>query len=327
MQFAWSYAPPLIIDAALKNGLFDALAKGPLSADELASATNTSARGVRAAMDALVGFGLAARDAQGRYVLSPESAAFLVSSQPGYLGGFFNHMTRDLIPAWLSVGECVRTGRPARHVNTDVEGAKFFHDFVESLFPLSYPVAQGLAHALAFPQSEPVKVLDIAAGSGVWGIGLAEACPLAHVTAVDWDEVLPVTREIVARHKLSEQFSFVAGDILEADYGTDYDVATLGHILHSEGDARSIALLRKVANALKPGGVIAIAEFLVDDDRNGPPQGLIFAVNMLVNTDTGRTFSFAEIKEWLADAGFTNARLLPGPGVSPLILANRMSRK
>jgi hypothetical protein len=100
-------------------------------------------------------------------------------------------------------------------------------------------------------------------------------------------------------------------------------VATLGHILHSEGAERSRALLGRTFQALAPGGTIAIAEFLVNEERTGPPMGLIFGVNMLVATDHGDTYSFGEISGWLREAGFENTLTLAGPGPSPLILANR----
>ena len=122
---------------------------------------------------------------------------------------------------------------------------------------------------------------------------------------------------------MADRFRFVAGDLLSVDFGTGYQVATLGHILHSEGEARSRKLLAKTAAALAPGGTIAIAEWLVDADRTGPPMGLIFAVNMLVNTDQGDTFSFEEIAGWLREAGFVNPRTLEVPGPAPLVLATR----
>ena len=115
----------------------------------------------------------------------------------------------------------------------------------------------------------------------------------------------------------------IEGDLLEVDFGGGYHVATLGHILHSEGDARSIQLIRKVFNALAPGGTIAIAEFVADEHRMGPPMPLIFSVNMLVATDAGRTFTFGEMTHWLRDAGFGKARLLDAPAVSPLLLAEK----
>jgi SAM-dependent methyltransferase len=166
-------------------------------------------------------------------------------------------------------------------------------------------------------------VLDLAAGSGVWGIALAESSPDVTVTAVDWADVLPATKATVARFGLSDRYQFVGGDLLEADFGQGNNVALLGHILHSEGEARSRRLLQKTFDALAPGATIAIGEFLVDQDRNGPLGSLFFAANMLVNTEEGDTFSFEEISGWLKEAGFTNPRLLEAPGPSPLVLATK----
>jgi hypothetical protein len=135
--------------------------------------------------------------------------------------------------------------------------------------------------------------------------------------------VIPVTRKTVARFGLMKRFQFVAGDLLAADFGRNHAVATLGHILHSEGEERSRALLRKTFAALASGGTIAVAEFLVNDERTEPLVGLLFAVNMLVNTDCGDTFSLREISAWLAEAGFVNPRTLEAPGPSPLILATK----
>ena len=189
---------------------------------------------------------------------------------------------------------------------------------------MSYPSAQVLADTLAIGEADaPVRVLDIAAGSGVWGIALAQRSPHVRVTAVDWPGVLDVTRRVATRFGVGDRVETKAGDLLEVDFGSGYQVATLGHILHSEGESRSRKLLAKVCRALVPGGTIAIAEFLVDDARATQNSGLIFAVNMLVNTDEGDTFSFSEIAEWLKEAGFENARTVDAPGPSPLILANR----
>lgn len=202
-------------------------------------------------------------------------------------------------------------------------GSDFFRKFVNDIFPMSYPAAQTLAANLDMGESGLVRVLDLAAGSGVWGIALAQRSERVRVTAVDWPQVIPVTRETVQRYGLADRFSFIEGDLLEADFGGGYTVATLGQILHSEGRERSRALLTKTCDALSPGGTIAIAEFLVNPDRTGPLNGLFFAVNMLVNTDSGDTYSFEEIAAWLAEAGFVNARQLESPGPSPLILATK----
>lgn len=165
--------------------------------------------------------------------------------------------------------------------------------------------------------------MDLAAGSGVWGIALAQSTEQVHVTAVDWPEVIEVTERTVAGFGLTARYTFMEGDLATVDFGTGHHVATLGHILHSEGESRSRALIKKAFNALQSGGTIAIQEFLVNADRTGPLPSLIFAVNMLVNSDEGYTLSFEEISSWLVDAGFVAPRTLSTPGASPLILATK----
>jgi ubiquinone/menaquinone biosynthesis C-methylase UbiE len=323
MQMAWGYAPPLIIGAAVGHGLFDALAAGPRTVGELAEQTRTSPRGVRAVANALVSLGLLSKE-NGRYALTPESDAFLVSTKPSFQGTFFRNLHVQLLPIWLHLGDALRTGRPPTAVNQEGPGSEFFNQLVEDIFPMSYGAARALGQALNLAAAtQPVRVLDLAAGSGVWGIALAQQSPQVRVTAVDWPGVIPVTRRVAARHGLADRFTFVEGDLHAADFGTGHTIATLGHILHSEGEARSRALLKKTFAALAPGGTIAIAEFLVNDDHTGPTNAAIFGVNMLVHTDEGDTFSATEISGWLREAGFENPRTLDAPGPSPLILATK----
>jgi len=319
-QMAWGYAPPLALEAAIRHRVFDVLDTGAKTLDEVHQATGASTRGLAALLNLLVGLDFLRKDGD-RYALSPESEAFLVSTKPSFQGGLIRHTSEQLLPNWLQLNKVVATGEPAEPVNQQGPGSEFFKHFVNDIFPMSYPAAQQLAAHLAL--SGPASVLDLAAGSGVWGIAIAQSSPHVRVTAVDWPGVLPITRETVARFGLSDRFTFSPGDLLEADFGSGHIAATLGHILHSEGETRSKALLKKVFQALAPGATISIAEFLVNADRTGPVSSLIFAVNMLVNTETGNTYSFEEISQWLHDAGFTEARTLPGPGPSPLILATK----
>jgi ubiquinone/menaquinone biosynthesis C-methylase UbiE len=324
LQFAWGYAPPLVLEAAIRHRVFDVLDAGPKSLNEIHQATGASERGLAAILNFLVGLDFLRKEADGNYALAPESAAFLVSTKPGFQGGFIRHTSEQLLPNWLQLNRIVATGEPAVSVNQQGPGSDFFREFVNDIFPMSYHVAQELARHLDLSAAgSPVSVLDLAAGSGVWGIALAQSSAQVRVTAVDWPTVIPVTRDTVARFGLTGQFSYKEGDLLEADFGSGHNVATLGHILHSEGQDRSKKLLKKTFNALASGGTIAIAEFLVNADRTGPMNGLTFAINMLVNTDCGNTFSFEEISSWLTEAGFVKARTLATHGPSPLILATK----
>ncbi|HEY1490687.1 MAG TPA: methyltransferase [Verrucomicrobiae bacterium] len=323
MQLAWGYAPTLCIQAAVQHRVFDVLDQSPKTIKELAKKTGASERGLTAIANVLVAFNFLARQGN-RYRLTPESANFLVSTEPGFLGALYNHMATQILPTWLHLPKVVRTGKPVDLVDQQKRGAVFFAGFVEALFPLSYMPARALGEHLKISKTKkPASVLDIAAGSGVWGIALAEQSPLVSIAAVDWPPVLKVTKKVAKRRGLGNRLKGIPGDLLKVEYGTGHQVATLGHILHSEGRERSQKLLRKVFKALAPGGTIVIAEFVPNDARTGPPAPLIFAVNMLVNTTVGDTFTFAEMSQWLRAAGFKNPRQLDVGGASPLILATK----
>jgi ubiquinone/menaquinone biosynthesis C-methylase UbiE len=321
MQFTFGFAPPLMIETALRYGVFDILDKRAKSLDDLCVETGTSPRGLRMVLDALVGLDVLSKDDTGHYALTEESATFLVTGKPTYHGAFFLLTKEPMLSSWSKLDEVVKSGRPAQHINREQEGSSFFLKFVEDIFPIHYAGAQALATALGVQStSVTISVLDLAAGSGVWSVAIAQQSPQIRVTAVDWPGVIPVTKKVTAHYGLAERYKFVAGDLHDANFGQGHTIATLGHILHSEGESRSRRLLRKTFEALAPGGTIAIAEILVDAKRRAAVPALIFAVNMLVNSDEGDTFSFDEIRGWLQDAGFGEVRTVEAPGLAPLLI-------
>ncbi len=328
MQFTFGFAPPLIIEAAIRHRLFDVLDTSAKSIEALCGETRTSARGLRAIANALVGLKLLTKDTSGRYALTPESATFLVRGKPTFHGAFFLLTSQSMLPQWGKLHEVVRTGRPGQQINQESDGVSFFLRFVEEIFPIHYPAAKRLGEALNVSRaSGPLSVLDLAAGSGVWSIALAEQSKQVSVTAIDWAGVIPITQKVASRCGVADRFRFVAGDLSEAEFGSGHAIATAGHILHSEGEARSRLLLKRAFDALAPGGTMAIAEILVVADRTAPLPGLIFSINMLVNSDQGDTFSLEAISEWLRDAGFDNIRTIEAPGLAPLlILATKPKR-
>jgi len=325
MQFSFGFAPPLIIEAALRHQVFEILAKGASTLEGLCAETHTSARGLRAILNALVGLDLLGRDAEGCYTLTAESAAFLVRGTPTFHGAFFLLTSEPMLSHWRELYEIVRSGHSAQHINREDDGVRFFLRFVEDIFPMHYAAAQRLGETLEVAQAAaPLSVLDVAAGSGVWSAALALQSPHVRVTAVDWAGVIPVTRKVTARLGIADRYRFVEGDLLDADFGRLHDIAVAGHILHSEGERRSRALLAKIFEALAPGGMIAIAEILVDAHRAAPLPALLFAVNMLVNSDEGDIFSLEEISGWLGDTGFDEIRTVEAPGLArQLIIATK----
>src|SRR5436190_19934990 len=175
MQFRFPSSPPLMIAAAVSNKVFDSLATGAKTANEVSKETGASVRGLHAIMNALVGLELLKKDRQEKYSLTPESATFLLSDKAGTQAGFFATILPQLVSRWLSLTEVVRDGRPVLAVNQEAPGTEFFSQLVENIILMSYPSAEALGHHLKIAKTKSdVRVLDLAAGSGIWGIALTQ---------------------------------------------------------------------------------------------------------------------------------------------------------
>ncbi|MFO0982642.1 MAG: methyltransferase [Planctomycetota bacterium] len=354
MQLTWGFAPPQILNTALELDVFTHVAAGRNSPGALQQATGAAPRGLDMLLDALVALGFLTkgseqlvmseavaeiRDGKRRVVhraTTPGPTAtrlqnaadvdrFLVRGRDTYLGDFVQLHVRRLHEGWRQLTQCVRTGRPVEAVERPQAGVPLWHELVDTLFPLNHAAATALARELKrLHPAAALRVLDVAAGSGVWGLASAQLDPTTHVVAFDLPETLPHVRAAAQRLALTDQVELRGGDLREASLGErEFDVVILGHICHSEGAEHTQALLRQTARALVHGGTLAIAEFLPDDDRRGPPLPLMFALNMLVHTTDGNTFTVAQFRSWLEQCGFADVRTLEVPAPSPLILATR----
>jgi ubiquinone/menaquinone biosynthesis C-methylase UbiE len=354
MQMSWGPAASQIVCTALDLDVFSHVAAGRNTPAALREATGASERGLDMLLDALVGLGLVTRtwetivsstatsemkDGKPRVTKrevgkgeqqtarlhnAPDVDLFLVRGRDSYLGSFVQLHVQRILDDWRHLTECVRSGKPVHAVERPEEGVPLWHQLVDTLFALNRAAAMTLARELKRRHPDSLRVLDVAAGSGVWGVACAELDPRAKVVAFDLPETLEHVRATAKRLSLGDRIEMRAGDLRHASLGErEFDAVILGHICHSEGPHFTQELFAKTARALKPGGTIAIAEFLPDDDRNGPPLPLMFALNMLVHTTEGHTFTVADLTGWLRSAGFTDVRTLDAPAPSPLILATR----
>lgn len=318
MHLSFAFAQTQILQSAVDLELFTHIDEGRHTAAELAKAAGADERGIRILANALVGFKTLDRDGE-RYVLTDTSKTFLSKHSPAYIGNWVQNIS-ELTEPWRNLTSVVKTGHPARKVETEEHGAEFFSRLVETLYVMGSPGADAAARNVVAGR-RGLRVLDIGAGSGVWGIHMAKHDPEARVTVADFAKVIEVTKKFVARNGMTERFEYLPGDFRQTEFGESrFDIVTLGHICHSEGPRQTKELFAKIRRALKPDGQVVIGEFLVDEERKENQFGLIFAVNMLVNTQEGDTFSARELSQWLRDAGFGEVEMMDAPAPSPLII-------
>jgi ubiquinone/menaquinone biosynthesis C-methylase UbiE len=322
LEINWDYAKTSVLAAGVELGVFTQIASGKKTVAQISKAAKSSRRGMEMLLNALVGLGLLAKNKAGRFSLRPESSEFLVRGKPRYLGEMSLHAL-ELSKSWLHLAQCVRSGKPDAAVDQKEGAEDYFPRLVRVLFQMNYPCAKYLALYLKRKHKRASDILDVAAGSGVWSIAIAEEFKEAKISALDFPGVLKVTREYVNRFNLSDRYKYIQGDLRRINFGKErYDLVILGHICHSEGRIYTQQLFKKSFHALKKTGVLLIAEFLLDKDKAGPMMPLIFALNMLVNTNEGDVFRAVELKRWLRSSGFRQVKILDkSPSVSPLVLA------
>jgi ubiquinone/menaquinone biosynthesis C-methylase UbiE len=322
LDIGWSFASSRVLSAGVQLGVFTHIAAGHRTVEAIARASQASERGMRMLLDALAVIGLLTRSGDG-YGLAPLAARFLVRASPDYLGALME--TDDIWECWGGLVQAVRSGQPYRRVHQQEEAKKFFPLLIRTLHVLNRRPAERMAHLLGVGTSRSgLRVLDVGCGSAVWSIAVAQADGAARVTASDFPEVLEHTRTYLGSNKLEDRYDFLPGDLKQVDFGVQrYDLAILGNIVHSEGERSSRGLFKRLYQALAPLGRLAIIDMIPHDDRGGPAYAIFFALNMLVQTEAGGTFTIAEYTQWLSEAGFTRVETADIGIHSPLIIATR----
>lgn len=294
--------------AALKTAIelevFTAIADGAQTAAAIGSRCEASQRGVRILCDYLSTIGLLTKSGAA-YQLTDVAAAFLSKRSPAYLGTTAQFLLRpELKNNFESLTEAVRRGGvPPSVDNTVSNGNPVWVQFARSMGPMMVPAAEAIADLVA-GSSGSLKVLDIAAGHGLFGITIAQRNPLAEITAVDWLPVLDVAHEHARQMNVADRHHLLAGDAFTVQYPRDFDVALVTNFLHHFDPATCIGLLRKVHAALRPGGRVVVLEFVPNADRISPPLPARFALAMLAATPGGDAYTFAELRNQLETAGF-----------------------
>jgi ubiquinone/menaquinone biosynthesis C-methylase UbiE len=300
-----SFQRTFALKAAIELDLFRHIAAGATRVPELSARLQASQKGVRVLCDYLTISGFLQKQGD-VYALAADTALFLDSKSPAYVGSgvFFLAHPRN-VGLFADLTEAVRRGgTPQGRGNLDIE-APIWVDFARWMAPLSAMAAGALAEAVNRP-GQAMKVLDIAAGHGAYGLAIARLNPRAEIYAQDWKNVLALARERAEQAGAGERYHLIPGDAFEVEFGSGYDVALLPNFLHHFDHAANVGLLRRVRAALVPGGRAAVVEFVPDDDRVTPAPAAAFSLTMLATTENGDAYTFRELDAMLREAGFTS---------------------
>jgi 2-polyprenyl-3-methyl-5-hydroxy-6-metoxy-1,4-benzoquinol methylase len=298
--------------AAVELELFSKIGEGKKTASDIAAASDASERGIRILADTFTVIGLLTKDGN-EYSLTADSAFFLDKKSPAYMGSAVEFiMSPTQMRGVSDLTNAVRKGGTTVTGDGSVDPeSPMWVTFARAMAPMMFPAAEALAANLGYPHEAKIKVLDIAAGHGIFGIMVAKAYPNAEIHAVDWANVLTVATENAEKFGVADRHHLIPGSAFDVEFGNDYDVVLVTNFLHHFDAETCTAFMKKVNAALKPDGRAVTLEFIPNDDRVSPPGEALFALIMLAATPGGDAYTFAELKKMFEDAGFSQNEHIP----------------
>ncbi len=309
---------------AIELNLFTRIAEGYRDADSLAQQCHGNARAVRILCDFLVVQGFLAKEGE-QYSLTPTAALFLDQRESTYMGGIarFIH-SHDLVRAFDDVAEIVRRGTTLLHAGGSVaEEYEGWVEFARCMVPMMAPPAEYIGKLVAELKSGPIRVLDIAAGHGLFGIRVAQANPDATIVAFDWPNVVEVAKENAAAAKIQDRYSVLPGDALSVDFGDGYDVGLVTNFFHHFDRHTCESVMKKIAASLNEGGCVITLEFVPNEDRVSPPVPATFALTMLATTEAGDAYTFTEYDAMWKSAGLVDNQMHDVPNSQQRVIVSR----
>jgi SAM-dependent methyltransferase len=312
------------LKAAIELGLFTAIGEGVQAVDRLGSHLGASGRGVRILCDYLVVIGFLTKRS-GLYGLTPSSATFLDRRSPAYIGSAVEFLASPLLTrGFADVAELVRRGSMANSEGVVAPEHPVWVAFARAMAPLMTLPSQLVADLAGAGPGRKTKVLDIAAGHGLFGIAVARRDIGAEIVAVDWPGVLAVAAENAREAGVSDRHRLLPGSAFDVDYGDGYDLALITNFLHHFDAADCVRLLRKVHAALAGDGRAIAVEFVPDEDRVSPPIPASFSLMMLGTTPGGDAYTATDLGKMFQEAGFSSIEVRPlSPTLHHAVLARR----
>jgi 2-polyprenyl-3-methyl-5-hydroxy-6-metoxy-1,4-benzoquinol methylase len=318
-----AYQETLALSTAIELDLFTAIADGANEVASVAQKSGAAERGIQSLCNYLTTLGFLTKQ-DGRYALTPESSVFLNKRSPAYMGAIAGFLANDVImKKFSSLTEAVKKGGSAAgHGDNQEANDEMWVSFARSMAPITVPSAGFIAQLTGMAQGKACKILDIAAGHGMYGITMAKVNPNARVTALDWPNVLAVAKENAQAAGVADRYATRAGSAFETDLGEGYDYVLLTNIFHHFDHPTCEKLMKRVHAALKPDGQAITLEFVPNEDRISPRTPAMFSLLMLATTDAGDAYTLAEYEKMFRNAGFSRTTLHPIPDMPQQLLVS-----
>jgi SAM-dependent methyltransferase len=305
MQMITGYQRSRILLSAVELNIFDELDGQELSSKELAEKIEAVPDSLEKLLNVLTSLRLLNKN-NGKFSNTESSGKFLVKSSPSFLGGVMHQ--NHLWNTWSKLSAIIKSKETKKEVEINRRGGEWLRAFIAAMH------ARGTTRAIAIKElinfSGVKRILDIGGGSGIFASIFIKDNPSMSAVVFDLPNVVPITKEYIEKDNMSKRISTLTGNYLLDDIGSGYDLIFLSAVIHSNSYNENALLLKKCASALNKKGKIVILDYIMNEDRTIPLAGAIFAINMLVGTDEGTTYTEAEVKEWMTAAGLNNFDLI-----------------
>jgi 2-polyprenyl-3-methyl-5-hydroxy-6-metoxy-1,4-benzoquinol methylase len=297
-EVAYGFQRSRVLLTAYELDLFAAVGQGDKPSSEVAAAIGTDVRATDRLMNALCAMGLMRKE-DGRFSNTQAASRLLVRNSPEYMPGLMH--TVHLWNTWSTLTEAVHQGTAVRSRQVNDRGEPWLTAFIAAMHDRASKQASTIVAQIDL--SGVSRVLDVGGGSGAYAMAFARAGHGIRATVFDLPNVVPITKTHIEEERLSDKVDTISGDYLKDDLGGGFDLVFLSAIIHSNSIGQNRLLIKKCAHALRPGGRVIVQDFIMDEDRISPAHGAFFALNMLVGTDAGDTYTETEVRTWMEEAG------------------------
>jgi hypothetical protein len=308
-----------VLQTAVKMDVFTVIGDRRLSPEEVSLQLEGAGRGVERLLNALVAMELLDKK-DGKFVNTPSGSELLAKDSPKYLGHIIMHH-HHLLESWSKLDQAVKSGKPQRS-RSSYSKEEWRESFLMGMFNLAMGLAPQIVPAIDVSNRQ--HLLDLGGGPGTYAIHFCLSNEHLKATVYDLPTTRPFAEKTIKQFKLTDRINFMDGNYLEDAVEGRYDVAWLSHILHGEGPDDCRMIIQKAVDALEPGGMIIVHDFILNNSMDGPLFPALFSLNMLLGTESGQAYSEEQIIDMLAAAGAKDIRriVVQSPNDSGIIIGN-----